>query len=87
MSEEQTTTIRVQLFAVARQLAGSDAVTVELPANATVDDLRSALAFSTPALADLARQVAIAVNSEYAGDEMLIPKGAAVAVIPPVSGG
>jgi molybdopterin converting factor small subunit len=35
----------------------------------------------------LVPNVLIAVNEEYAGDDELIPAGAQIAVIPPVSGG
>ena len=48
---------RVRLFARARDLAGADHVAVELPAGATVADLRRRLVALLPALADLAGKV------------------------------
>jgi molybdopterin synthase sulfur carrier subunit len=80
-------TVRVQLFAVARQLAGADAVDVPLSPGATVADLRRDLATRFPALAALAGRVLFAVNAEYADDQTRIPPDAEVACIPPVSGG
>jgi molybdopterin synthase sulfur carrier subunit len=79
--------VRVQLFAVARQLAGHDAVEIELADGATVSDLRRALGERVPALAGLLGHLAFAVNAAYAADSTLIPPRADVACIPPVSGG
>ena len=77
----------VRLFARARDLAGADAVTVELPAGATVAELRTALAAACPTLAPLLPRSAVAVNEEFAGDSVRIPPGAELALLPPVSGG
>jgi sulfur-carrier protein len=79
--------VRVQLFAVARQLAGRDAIDLSLPEGATVGELRRALAESMPALAAVLPHVMFAVNAEYADDASVIPPAASVACIPPVSGG
>lgn len=79
--------VRVQLFAVARQLAGRAAVEIELSPGATVAELRTALGEQVPALAPLLRQTMFAVNAEYASDPTKVPEGADVACIPPVSGG
>ncbi len=77
----------MRLFAIARERAGRGEVSVRLPARATVADLRSALAEQVPALAAVASKVMIAVDSEYADDDVELPPGASLAVIPPVSGG
>lgn len=79
--------IRVRLFARARDLAGTDAVTVRLPAGATVGDLRRLLATERPALAGLLERSAVAVNDEFADDTLTVPTGAEIALLPPVSGG
>jgi molybdopterin converting factor subunit 1 len=81
------TTVRVRLFARARDLAGADVVEVALPAGATVADLRARLADDYPVLRDLLPRAAVAVNEDFAGDAAPIPPGADVALIPPVSGG
>ena len=91
----------VQLFAGARELAGLASVSVEVPGGATVAELRLALRRDlTPqpplrngegepesALAALIDRSRIAVNCEFADDASIIPAGAELALIPPVSGG
>jgi sulfur-carrier protein len=79
--------VRVQLFAVARQLAGEDAIDLDLPPGATVADVRTELLRRTPALAPLARHLLFSVDADYAADGAVVPEGAEVACIPPVSGG
>ncbi len=77
----------VKLFALARQLAAADSVTVALPSAATVADLREALARQVPALAELMPHALFAVNARYAANGDAIPPDADLACIPPVSGG
>jgi molybdopterin converting factor subunit 1 len=80
-------TVRVRLFARAKDLAGAGEAALDLPAGATVADLRRALAQRYPALAALLAKCAVAVNDEFAGDELTLPAQAEVALLPPVSGG
>lgn len=80
-------TVRVRLFARAKDLAGADAVTVILPPGATVADLRRRLAADHPALAGLLSRCAVAVADEFAEDSLPLSAGAEVALLPPVSGG
>ena len=77
----------VRLFARARDLVGAERVTVALPAGATVGDLRRRLAADYPALTPLLARSALAVAGEFARDADLLPAGAEVALLPPVSGG
>ena len=79
--------VHVQLFAVARQRAGRHVVEVVLPDGATVADLRSVIAEAVPSLAPLLGSIRFAVNADYADDTTVIPPGADLAAIPPVSGG
>jgi molybdopterin converting factor subunit 1 len=79
--------VRVKMFAVARQRVGSDTIELDLPADASISQLRSVLAASHPPLADVLPHARFAVNSEYAADSHTIPAAAEVAIIPPVSGG
>jgi molybdopterin converting factor subunit 1 len=79
--------LRVKLFAVARQRMGRDAIDVELPAAATVGQLRSGIAEQYPSLADLLSHVRFAIDSEYAVEGSSVPNHSEVAMIPPVSGG
>jgi len=80
-------TLTVHLFARGRELVGADTVAAELPAAATVADLRRTLAARFPALAGLLARSAVAVNHDFAEDNRVLSPGDEVAVIPPVSGG
>ncbi len=79
--------LTVRLFARARDLAGTNAVIVHLPAGATVGDLRRCLATEYPALAGLLERSALAINDEFADDALTLPARAEIALLPPVSGG
>ena len=80
--------IDVRLFALLRERAGSDSVTVEVPDGATVRDAVDAVA-RTPGLADVIGRMSVvmAVNREYADDDARLAEGDELALIPPVSGG
>jgi sulfur-carrier protein len=80
-------TVRVQLFAIAKDLAQTGVVELSLPDGATVADLRRALASEVPALAGVLGHMLFAINAEYATDATIVPAGAEIACIPPVSGG
>lgn len=79
--------IRVKLFALAKQIAGSEVVELSVPAPARVQDVRSELARAFPSLAGLVPQMLIAVDSVYAADSAAVLEKSEVACIPPVSGG
>ncbi len=79
--------VRVRLFARARDLAGAEALKVEVPDGATVGQLRAKLGRVCPTLCELLPRCAVAVNEEFAENETLLPDSADVALIPPVSGG
>lgn len=79
--------ITVRLFAVARDLAGSQSVEIEVDENATISDLRVALLSAFPALSPIADHMLFSVNSEYASDRTTIAADADIGCIPPVSGG
>jgi molybdopterin converting factor subunit 1 len=76
--------VRVQLFAAARELAGSRELVVEA---ATVGEARRRLVEACPSLGPLAARSLMAVNAEYADDETAVAAGDVLALIPPVSGG
>jgi len=79
--------VSVQLFAVARQLAGRDAVELKLADNATIGDMRRQLQSSCPEIAPIVDRLMFARNSTYVDDATAIQPGAEIACIPPVSGG
>lgn len=79
--------VEVKLFAVAKQLAGAETVSIELSDDATVQDLRAALSEQYAELRDIVSRAMIAIDAEYATNNSLVPENAEVALIPPVSGG
>ena len=64
--------VEVRLFARARDAAGAERVTVELPAGARVVDLRAALAADFPNLRPLAPSLLVAVGTDYADDRVAL---------------
>jgi molybdopterin converting factor subunit 1 len=79
--------VTVRFFARARDLAGADAVDLDLAEGTTVGDLRRRLAADYQRLAGLLERSALAVHDEFAGDGLVLSPGAEVALLPPVSGG
>jgi molybdopterin converting factor subunit 1 len=79
--------IEVRLFAMARDLAGSETVQLELPSGATLGDLRSEFLHRYPSFSSVQRHLLFAVNAEYADDKTPLNANDEVACIPPVSGG
>lgn len=77
--------IEVRLFALYREQAGQDRLSLTLPEGARVKDLAKALKELVPALA-LEGGMA-AVNQNLAGPETPLKEGDEVAFLPPVSGG
>jgi len=80
-------TVRVLLFARARDLAGQPSVEVTLPDRATVADLRRVLGETYPALLPVIPRLHVAINNDYAADADRIPATGEIACFPPVSGG
>jgi molybdopterin synthase catalytic subunit len=74
--------VTVKLFAVLRERAGASEVTLELPEGARVRD-------AIDSLADVAAGVPVvmAVNREYADEDVVLAANDELALVPPVSGG
>jgi MoaE-MoaD fusion protein len=79
--------VRIRLFAVQRELAGTREVPVELPEGAVVEDAWGALVARHPTLAPGRASVRFARNGDYAEATTGLADGDEVAMIPPVSGG
>ena len=79
--------IRVKLFAGARELTGLEEIELELASAARVADVRHELRLQCPALSPLLQHALFAIDANYASDDVVVPDGADVACIPPVSGG
>src|SRR4051794_9600566 len=74
--------VTVRLFAMLRERAGSDSVTLTLPEGARVRDALDSLAGLAEGI-----PLVMAVNREYASEEHVLAAGDELALIPPVSGG
>lgn len=79
--------VRIRLFAVQRELAGTREIALELPDGADVDGAWEALVARFPVLAPGRASVRFARNGEYADPTTALADGDEVAMIPPVSGG
>ena len=79
--------VRVRLFAIQRELAGTREVTLDLPDRGTIEDAWAALVARYPALAPGRSFVRFARNADYAEPSHELADGDELAVIPPVSGG
>lgn len=80
--------VKVRLFAMLRERAGSDSLDVKLDEGATVRDAIDVLA-SEHGLGDVVSRTSMvmAVNRQYAEEERPLTEGDELALIPPVSGG
>jgi MoaE-MoaD fusion protein len=79
--------VRVRLFAMQREAAGTRELHVEVPPGATVADAWAAAVAAVPALAPGRAALRFAVNGAYADENAPLADGDEVACIPPVSGG
>ena len=79
--------ISVLLFATLKDAAPDGRLQLEVPDSCTVLQLWDAAIARAPELAKWRRHARVAVNQSYVGDDDMVPVGAEVALIPPVSGG
>jgi len=79
--------IHLLFFATFKDRAGQSRVELDLPAGATVAQLKSEVARLFPAVQPLLAHVLVSVNQNFAFDEDPLAENAEVALFPPVSGG
>lgn len=79
--------VRVRLFAVLADWAGTNELTLELPESATGEELFTRLEAHIPRVKELKNSLRLAVNREYVPWSAAIESGDEIAIIPPVSGG
>ena len=79
--------LNIRLFARARDLAGSETISVEVPDCATVGDLRASLKEQFPALEPVIRNLHVAIGTDYANDAATLNESQSISCFPPVSGG
>jgi molybdopterin converting factor subunit 1 len=80
-------TIRVQLFAVTREAAGTGNCSIDLKPGDTVVQLLDQLCSRYPAIGPHRLFLRVAVNRNYSALTSVLRDGDDVAVIPPMSGG
>ena len=78
--------IQLLLFGITTDLLGTSSLEVTLQQHASVKNLKENLLKTYPQLENI-NSYAIAVNEEYASDEMVLNENDVIAIIPPVSGG
>ena len=78
--------MNVLTFGIAKEIVENSRINIECGKAATVGDLKALLEEKYLALKKPGSYI-IAVNNEYASDEITINSGDEVAIIPPVSGG
>ena len=79
--------VKVNLFAAAKDVVGSESIDIVLDDSASLGDLKQTIVEQHPAMMDLVEKSTFAVDKEYSSDEKLLYHGAEVGLIPPVSGG
>jgi sulfur-carrier protein len=77
--------LKIKTFGITREILGGREVVFELKGK-NVHDLRQELNHKHDALKGLT-SLFIAVNREYAADEMILSESDEIALIPPVAGG
>jgi molybdopterin synthase catalytic subunit len=80
--------IRVHYYAAARELAGCESATFELPGDeASQDALRHAVSARFPALRPYLERMRLAVNGDFVDRSRALHDGDRIDVLPPVAGG
>ena len=74
-------TIDVLFFGIARDYTGSRSLKFDFSQETTVKSIRSTLEQKYPSLNGLKRY-AVAVNNEYAGDDVIVNDGDEIAIFP-----
>ncbi|MBK5209919.1 MAG: MoaD/ThiS family protein [Flavobacteriaceae bacterium] len=78
--------IQLLFFGITTDLVGENSINFKITKNTTIKGLKEALITDYSALKNIA-DFAIAVNEEYAEDDLVLKENDVVAIIPPVSGG
>jgi molybdopterin converting factor subunit 1 len=79
--------IKILFFATMRDHIGERELTLSIPAESTIADLKALLAERYPGAATALDATLVAINHEYAFDHDVIPEEAEIAMFPHVSGG
>ena len=77
----------IRLFALYRERVGHNTISLQVSNGATVADLTEEVRRQFPQLAPPQIKIVVAVNAEYAEEDLALQPGDDVCLIPPVSGG
>lgn len=77
---------KIKAFGISREIIGGKLLELEVPEGYTIAALKQELFQKYPAFGEL-KSLYVAVNNEYANEEILVKEGDEIALIPPVSGG
>jgi molybdopterin converting factor subunit 1 len=78
--------IQLLFFGITTDLVGLNSMSFEVEKKTSISDLKNILIIKYPRLKNI-HEFAIAINEEYATDDLLINENDIIAIIPPVSGG
>ncbi|MGX7688672.1 MoaD/ThiS family protein [Flectobacillus roseus] len=76
----------IALFGITKEIVGNSSITLEVSDTLTTDGLLTLLRAEYPPLAAI-RSLLLAVNNEYAEQDLVLSERDEIALIPPVSGG
>ncbi len=79
--------IQVKLFALLREIAGTDTIALEVPEAAHAGQALQALSRQHPALQPYLENVRLALNMDFVDEAAGLQEGDELHLIPPVSGG
>ena len=79
--------LTILLFATLKDVAPDGCLEIEVPDESDVATVWDAAIARAPHLEKWRRHARMAVNQSYAADAEIVPPGAEIAIIPPVSGG
>ncbi len=79
--------VRVLFFGVLKDLAGKANTEFDMPDGAVVGDVLTRCVSEFPRMKELLNSSAVAVNQQYAAEEMNLNATDEIALLPPVSGG
>lgn len=76
----------IALFGITKEIVGNSSTTLEVSDTLTTDGLLTLLRAEYPPLTAI-RSLLLAVNNEYAEQDLVLSERDEIALIPPVSGG
>jgi molybdopterin synthase catalytic subunit len=79
--------ITVKLFALMREKAGTDTISLEVPAGVAVTQALAALVRQYPMLEPYMANTRLSLHMDFVDPDTTLAEGDELALIPPVSGG